>query len=226
MQKELVLQFQKEKFLSLCSISNYTLAVIQRLSQCLPSPESPGLLNCCSLPRSSKEVISHNASFLLSPQFSLYDSPFLGAPRRWSVSSTRWGRTWLETSPVALPDPVAIPGELFRPSNESSRGLAVWKVRTLVWKRTQNTIRWHDSSSQGSFSPAWPSHQSDVSGDRHGWNLTGASRNVAETSNQETKHHTRRVGELRFITLAGPEELTLQALSPRQRGYRVFIDRL
>ena len=49
---------------------------------------------------------------------------------------------------------------------------------------------------------------------------------VAETSHGETKHHTRRVGELRFITLAGPKELTLQALSAEQRGYRVFIDRL
>ena len=48
---------------------------------------------------------------------------------------------------------------------------------------------------------------------------------VAETSNQETKHHSWRVGELRFITLVGPEELTLQALSPEQRGYRVFIHR-
>ena len=35
-----------------------------------------------------------------------------------------------------------------------------------------------------------------------------------------------RVGELRFITPAGPEQLTLQALSPEQRDYRVFIDRL
>ena len=52
------------------------------------------------------------------------------------------------------------------------------------------------------------------------------SAGVAETSNQETKHHTRKVGELRFINLAGPEELTPQALSPKQRGYRVFIDRL
>ena len=50
--------------------------------------------------------------------------------------------------------------------------------------------------------------------------------NVAETSNRETKHHTHRVGELRFITLADPEELTLQNLSPEQRGYRVFIDLL
>ena len=46
---------------------------------------------------------------------------------------------------------------------------------------------------------------------------------VAETSIPEIKHHTQRVGEIRFITLAAPEELTLQALSP---DYRVFIDRL
>ena len=46
---------------------------------------------------------------------------------------------------------------------------------------------------------------------------------VVETSNRETKHHTWGVRELRFITLVGLEELTLQALSPKQRGYRVFI---
>ena len=45
---------------------------------------------------------------------------------------------------------------------------------------------------------------------------------LAESSTQETKHHTWRVGELRFIMLGGPEELTLQALSPEQRGYRDF----
>ena len=32
---------------------------------------------------------------------------------------------------------------------------------------------------------------------------------VAETSNQETKHHIWRVGELRFVMPMGPEELTL-----------------
>ena len=41
---------------------------------------------------------------------------------------------------------------------------------------------------------------------------------VAETSTQETKHHTQRVGELRFISPVGPEELTLQVLSPEQKG--------
>ena len=45
---------------------------------------------------------------------------------------------------------------------------------------------------------------------------------VAETSTGETKHHTRRVGEFRFIMLAGPEELTLQALSPLPKGLQSF----
>ena len=39
----------------------------------------------------------------------------------------------------------------------------------------------------------------------------------------EPKHHTQRAGELGFITLECPEELTLSALSPEQRGYQVFI---
>ena len=78
-------------------------------------------------------------------------------------------------------------------------------------------------SSGGSFAPAQPSHQSSGSRGQHGWNLTGASRNVAETNTQETMHHTQRAEKLRFITAAGPEELTLQALSPKQMGYRVLI---
>ena len=40
---------------------------------------------------------------------------------------------------------------------------------------------------------------------------------VAETSTWETKHHTQRVGKLRFIMPEGPEGLILQALSPEQR---------
>ena len=80
--------------------------------------------------------------------------------------------------------------------------------------------------SRGSFTPAWPSHQSGTSRGWRGWNLVRASRNVAETSNQENKHHIQRAGEFRFIILAGPEELTLQALSLKPRGYRVFKDLL
>ena len=45
---------------------------------------------------------------------------------------------------------------------------------------------------------------------------------VAETSIRETKHHTWRVGELRFIMPVGPEELTLQALSPN-KGVTEFL---
>ena len=71
-------------------------------------------------------------------------------------------------------------------------------------------------SSWGSFAPAWPNLQSYGSSGHCGWNLAEASSNDAEISTQETKHHTRRVGELRFITPVGPEELTLQALSPNK----------
>ena len=166
----------------------------------------------------------HNTSIFLSPQVSLSDAPFLGVPRRWSVcSSTHWGRNWLGTGPGTLLDPVTIPGELVRPSNESGQGSAS-RVRTpVLWKRTQNTIRWHTFSFISG--PLWPSHQSSGSRGQCRWNLSGASRNVAETSTRETKHHTRRIGELRFITLVDPEELTLQGLSPEQRSYSFYMDR-
>ena len=64
------------------------------------------------------------------------------------------------------------------------------------------------------------------SGISHPCFVTSWNYSVTETSNWETKHHIWRVGELRFITPAGPEELTFQALSPEQRGYRVFTGRL
>ena len=85
--------FQKEKFLSLHSISNHTLTIIQRLSQCLPSPESPGFLKGCSLPGSPKEVIIHDASLPPESTGFLNCCSLLGSPRRCSVSfSTCWGR--------------------------------------------------------------------------------------------------------------------------------------
>ena len=49
---------------------------------------------------------------------------------------------------------------------------------------------------------------------------SGASRGRV-SSVAETKS-----GRIRFMTPAGPEVLTLQALGPKQRDYRVFIDRL
>ena len=58
------------------------------------------------------------------------------------------------------------------------------------------------------------------------WGAIAFSRNVAETGNQETKHHTQKIGKHRFLMLVGPEELILQALSPEPSSYRVYIDRL
>ena len=114
MQKELVLQFQKEKFLSLYSISNYTLAVIQRLSQCLPSPESPGFLNCCCLPGSSKQVISHEAFLLPSLVGAWLSGQSVRTPvRKRTLNTVKWRASLLvsgflrssqaepSTSPVA-----------------------------------------------------------------------------------------------------------------------------
>ena len=56
-------------------------------------------------------------------------------------------------------------------------------------------------SSWGSSTLTWLSHQSSSSRGQCVWNLNGASRNVAKTSIGVTKHHTRRVGELKFIVL-------------------------
>ena len=194
MQKELVLQFPKRKEVSLTLLSAIT--------------------------HSQSFRGYHNASLLQGPRVSLTVAPFLGAPRRWSVSSsTRWSRIWLGTGPG--------PYLILWPFLVSwSRGMGVQRVGTPVRKRIQNTVRWHASLFVlGFLAPAQLSHQSGGSRGWCGWNFTGASRSVAKTSTWETTHHTRRVGELRFITLAGPEELTLQALSPKQRGYRVFYTR-
>ena len=186
----------------------------------------------------SWEVIIHDASLLLSPQGSLTVAPFLGAPRRLSftmppflpspqislsdapfLGAQRGNQSplllvgigsCLGTDPRALPYPVAIPGKLVRPSNESSQGVAIWRVGTPS-EREPGILSGGMSpcSSRGSFAPAWPNHQSCGSSGHCGWNLAEASRNDAETSTQETKHHTRRVGELKFIMLMGPEKLTL-----------------
>ena len=59
------------------------------------------------------------------------------------------------------------------------------------------------------------------SGASRGGVSRGRGSSVAETSTRETKSW-----RIRFITPAGPEVLTLQALGPKQRDYRVFIDRL
>ena len=119
-----------------------------------------GFLNSCSLPGSSKEVIIHHASLLLSFHFSLSNTPFRGAQGGDMSPFLPVGvGSCLETGPGALPYPVSVTGELLHPSNECSQCSAVWRVRTLVWKRTHNTIRWHAFSfvlgfSWGTFAPA------------------------------------------------------------------------
>ena len=185
----------------------------------------PSFLNCCSLPGSSNELISHNALLLPSPQVSLSDAPFLWAQ----------GGDQSPLLPAGVgPDWGPAPG----PYSILWPFLVNWSVppmsRVGAWLSGESEHRSEREpgilaggtspcSSRGSFTPAWPSNQSGGSRGWCGWDLTGTSINVAETSNRETKHHTRRVAGLRFITLVGPEELTLQVLSPRQRGYRVFI---
>ena len=201
MWKELVFQFPKRKFSLTPSISNHTLTVIQRLSQCLPSPESPG---------------------------SLTVAPFLGTPRRWSVSSSTYlGRSDWRLAPGPYPILWLFLVSWFVPPISPVRA---WLSRQSEhWSERKRRVPSGGAPprlSWGFSAPAQLSHQSGSSRGQHGWNLTGASRNVAETSNQETKHHTQRVGELRFIMLAGPKELTLQSLSPEQRGYKIFINRL
>ena len=141
----------------------------------------------------------HSASLLRSPQVSLTVAAFLGAPRR-GQSSTCWGRTCWGLAPG--------PHLILWPF------LVSWSIPPMspVWARPSRELE-HQSEreprvllggkaprlSQDSFAAAWLSHQSGYSTGQHDWNLAGASRNVAETSTQETKHHTWRVGEFRFL---------------------------
>ena len=144
-----------------------------------------------------------------------------------SFSSTHWNRFLPRDWPRGLTLSCGIPGELVCPSNESAGA----QLSGESEHRSEREPRIPSGgapprSSRGSSALTRLSHQFGGSRGQHGWNLAGASRNVAETSTRETKHQTGRVGELRFITPVGPEELTLQALSPEQRDYRVFIGRL
>ena len=71
----------------------------------------------------------HSASLLLSPQVSLTVAPFLGAQGGDQSPLLPVG---VGSCPGALPYPVAVPGELVRPSNESGQGSAIRRGRTSV----------------------------------------------------------------------------------------------
>ena len=142
----------------------------------------------------------HNTSLFPSPQGSLSDAPFLGAQGGDQSPLLPIGVGFcLGTGPGALPYPMAIPGELVHPSNESSQGSAIRRVRTPAGKRTGRPSGGASSLGSGLLC-------SDLAEPPVPWlrgpawlNLTGASRNVAETSTQETKHHTQRVGEFNLL---------------------------
>ena len=72
----------------------------------------------------------------------------------------------------------------------------------------------------GIFSPSQLGHPSSLL--THFWSVLRA-RVLLQKPVLEKPSPTLRVGELRFIKPAGPEELTLQALNLGQRGYRLFI---
>ena len=156
----------------------------------LPSPKSPGFLNCCSLPGSSREVIIHNASLLPSPQFSLSDAPLLGAqggdqspllpvgvgPHR-GLALGLYLILWPFLVSWSVP-PMSPVGAW--PSRESEH----WSIR----EPGIPSGGMRPPSSQGSFTAPRLSQQSSDSRGRCCWNLGGASRNVVETSTRETKH--------------------------------------
>ena len=99
----------------------------------------------------------HSASLLLSPQVSLTVASFLGAQGGDQSPLLPVGvGSCLGTRPGALSYPVAVPGELVRPSNESGQGSAIRRGRTSVRKRTRNTVRWRASSFISGFLPSSP----------------------------------------------------------------------
>ena len=157
----------------------------------------------------------HNASLLLSPQVSLTVAPFLGAPRRWSVSSsTRWGRTWLGTGPGAFRDPVAIPGELVCLSKEPGWGLFGKWERWSEREPGMPSGGTPPPPSWGSFTRAWLRHQAQG-------NRTGASRNVAET-----KHHARRIWRTQVYHAGGPKGVDALSFEPQTKGLQfLYTDR-
>ena len=91
--------------LLLPSVSNHAYTIMQRLSQYHPFPQSPGLSIWCSLPGSSKEVIS----LLFFPRGRIF---------------------WLGTGPSTLYYSVAVPGELVHRSSESGQGSAIQSRNT------------------------------------------------------------------------------------------------
>ena len=134
--------------------------------------------------------------FPMSPQFSLSDAPSwelqggdqspllpIGVGPDWGLALGPYLILWPILVSWSIP-PMSPVGAW--PSGESEH-----------WSKREPGIPSHGApapSSRGSFAPAQSSHQSGGSRGRHGWNLSGTSRNVAESSTQETKHHSQSIG--------------------------------
>ena len=171
--------------------------IIQRLSQCLPS-ESPGFLNCCSLPGSSKEVIS-----LLS--YWLGVGPDWHWPRglTWSCGHCWW---------------------VGQPLQWVQSGLGPPDSRTLVRKRTWNTFRWRVSSFLSGFLCSslakppvlwlkWTLWLESCRG------LQQWCRN--QYSGNQASHSERWRTQVYYA--GGPRGVNTPSSEPQQRGYRAFI---
>ena len=201
----MVLQFpkRKKKFLSLCAISNHALTIFQRLSQCL----SPG---------SYKAVLSHNASLLLSPGSPYLmlppwecqggdQSPLLpiGAGLNWRLALGPYLILWLLLVGWSIPPKSLVGIRLSRElEHQCGREPGIPSGGTPP------------HSSRASFAPAWPNHQCGASRGWCGWNLVGPPEMLQKPAIENPNTTLRECNKLRFITPAGPEELTLQALSP------------
>ena len=122
MQKELALPFPKCVWGSLTLFNQQSHTHNHSQVSLTVAPESP------------KKFIIHHVSLLLSSHFSLSDAPFLGAQGDHLSPLLLIGvGSCLETSPGALTYPVAVTGELVRPSNKCSQVSAVQRVGTPVW---------------------------------------------------------------------------------------------
>ena len=184
MQKELVLQFPKRKI---------SLTSFNQQSHTHNHSEAITMLPLPWVPRSP---------YLLLPSWELQggdQSPLIpvGVGPDWGLAPGPYLILWpfLVSWSIRPMSPVGA-----QPSGESEH-----------WSKREPRIPSGGApscSSQGPFTPARLSRQSSGSRGQHGWNLAGASTNIAETNNRETKHHTWRIGKLRFITPAGPEKLT------------------
>ena len=166
----------------------------------------------------------HNASLLPSPQISLTIAPFLGASGGDQSSSlpvgvgSAWGPApgpylilWPFLVSWSIPPMSQVGLSCLESQNTSLKEDLEYRqmARLLIHLRVP--------SLQHGRATSLVAQRAGMVGI-----LLRTSRNVAETSNREIKHHTQRVREPRFITPSGPEELTLKALSPEQRDYRVF----